>query len=93
MTTTTDTLLDLTLAAARRDEQMATPDGRFVRRLTHGVHIRPLPTLADHRGPCVSCSIHAGHIILIHWCLRTCSRSLAWSKAGIFIASTKIGTP
>ena len=50
MTTQTNTLLDLTLAASRRDEQMATPDGRLVRRLTHGVQIRSLPTITDQRG-------------------------------------------
>jgi len=53
MTTTitkTPTLLDLTLAAARRDPQLATPDGKVVGRLTHGVQVRSLPTIADQRG-------------------------------------------
>ncbi len=36
-------LLDKTLAAARRDQQMATPEGEQVRRLTEGVRIRPAP--------------------------------------------------
>jgi len=43
-------LLDETLAAATRDQQLATSDGRLVRRLTDGVTIRPLPTLLDSRG-------------------------------------------
>jgi len=42
--------LDETLAAARRDQQMATPQGEPVVRLTEGVRIRPLPTHADLRG-------------------------------------------
>ena len=46
----TDSILDITLAAARRDEQMATPEGQLVRRMTEGVHVRPLPTLVDVRG-------------------------------------------
>lgn len=43
-------LLEVTLEAARRDRQMATPEGRPVERLTHGVQIRPLPTQVDRRG-------------------------------------------
>jgi dTDP-4-dehydrorhamnose 3,5-epimerase len=43
-------LLEETLAAARRDDQMATPDGQPVRRLTQGVRIRQLPTHIDRRG-------------------------------------------
>jgi len=43
-------LLEITLAAARRDRQMATPEGRSVGRLTHGVQVRPLPTHVDRRG-------------------------------------------
>jgi dTDP-4-dehydrorhamnose 3,5-epimerase len=42
--------LDKTLAAARRDQQMATPEGEQVRQLTDGVRIRPLPVHADLRG-------------------------------------------
>jgi dTDP-4-dehydrorhamnose 3,5-epimerase len=38
------------LSAARRDRQMATPEGQPVRRLTEGVRIRPLPTHIDQRG-------------------------------------------
>lgn len=38
------------LAAARRDQQMATPEGEPVRRLTEGVRIRPLPMHIDERG-------------------------------------------
>lgn len=47
---TTVSILEATLAAARRDRQMATPDGQPVRRLTEGVQIRPLPTHLDSRG-------------------------------------------
>jgi dTDP-4-dehydrorhamnose 3,5-epimerase len=43
-------LLDETLAAARRDQQMATAAGEPVRRLTDGVRIRRLPTHVDRRG-------------------------------------------
>jgi dTDP-4-dehydrorhamnose 3,5-epimerase len=38
------------LSAARRDQQMATPEGQPVRRLTEGVRIRPLSTHIDQRG-------------------------------------------
>ena len=47
---TTESILAVTMGAARKDRQMATPNGQPVRRLTHGVQIRPLPTLADQRG-------------------------------------------
>ena len=47
---TTKSLLDDTLAAAKRDSQMATPEGILVRRLTAGVEIRQLPTHVDARG-------------------------------------------
>jgi dTDP-4-dehydrorhamnose 3,5-epimerase len=43
-------LLDRTLAAAVRDRQLATPDGRPVCRLTEGLSIRRLPTIVDARG-------------------------------------------
>lgn len=43
-------LLDLTLAAATRDPQLATPEGQPVRRLTDGLRIRRLPTIVDARG-------------------------------------------
>jgi dTDP-4-dehydrorhamnose 3,5-epimerase len=43
-------LLDETLAAARRDAQLTTPAGEVVRRLTAGVSIRQLPTHIDERG-------------------------------------------
>lgn len=43
-------LLEETLAAARRDPQLAKASGEPVRRLTDGVHIRSLPTHADFRG-------------------------------------------
>lgn len=46
-------LLDVTLAAAQRDRQMATPEGKLVRRLTHGVQIRRLTTIVDARGTIV----------------------------------------
>jgi dTDP-4-dehydrorhamnose 3,5-epimerase len=46
----TASLLETTLAAAKRDTQMATPDGQLVRRLTEGLSIRPLPTFEDARG-------------------------------------------
>ena len=47
---TTQSLLEQTLAAARRDRQMTTADGQPVRRLTHGVNIRPLSLHLDARG-------------------------------------------
>ena len=47
---TDPSLLDITLKAARRDQQMVTPAGLAVGRLTEGVQIRPLPTHADARG-------------------------------------------
>ncbi len=43
-------LLDSTLEAARKDRQMSTPEGKAVRRLTHGVQIRRLITHTDARG-------------------------------------------
>ena len=43
-------LLDQTLAAARRDTQTVREDGQSTRRLTHGVTIRPLVTHIDARG-------------------------------------------
>ena len=43
-------LLEETLAAARRDIQMANPEGQPVRQLTEGVRIRPLPIHTDPRG-------------------------------------------
>ena len=44
-------LLEETLAAARRDPQFVTPKGEPVRRrLTAGVMIRPIPTHVDERG-------------------------------------------
>jgi dTDP-4-dehydrorhamnose 3,5-epimerase len=48
-----NSLLDATLDAARRDRQMATADGKLVRRLTHGVQIRKLTTHVDARGSVV----------------------------------------
>jgi dTDP-4-dehydrorhamnose 3,5-epimerase len=47
---TARSLLELTLAAATRDRQMATPEGQSVGRLTDGVRIKPLTTHADARG-------------------------------------------
>ena len=49
MPKTTD-LLDTTLAAAKQDPQFVTADGVPLRRLTHGVSIRDLPTHVDDRG-------------------------------------------
>jgi dTDP-4-dehydrorhamnose 3,5-epimerase len=43
-------LLETTLAAARRDRQTVSPTGEPVRRLTEGVSIRDLTTIADERG-------------------------------------------
>ncbi len=43
-------LLEITLNAAVRDKQTVTAAGEHVRRLTHGVRIRSLPTHADDRG-------------------------------------------
>ncbi|HEY7448173.1 MAG TPA: hypothetical protein VH702_08485 [Vicinamibacterales bacterium] len=45
-----ESILDVTLLAARRDQQMATPEGQRVGRLAEGVQVRPLPTLVDLRG-------------------------------------------
>jgi dTDP-4-dehydrorhamnose 3,5-epimerase len=47
---TARSILDLTLAAATRDRQLATPEGQSVGRLTDGVRIKPLTTHADARG-------------------------------------------
>jgi dTDP-4-dehydrorhamnose 3,5-epimerase len=46
-------LLEMTLAAARRDRQMAMPSGKPAARLTEGVVIRDLTTIADERGSLV----------------------------------------
>jgi dTDP-4-dehydrorhamnose 3,5-epimerase len=46
----TPSLLDAMLAAAVRDRQTTTPDGRRVIRLTDGVRIKPLTTHTDARG-------------------------------------------
>jgi dTDP-4-dehydrorhamnose 3,5-epimerase len=43
-------ILELTLAEARRDRQMSLPTGKPVGRLTEGVRIRELTTIADERG-------------------------------------------
>ncbi len=43
-------LLEITLAAAARDRQSARPSGEPVGRLTHGVNVRDLTTIADERG-------------------------------------------
>jgi dTDP-4-dehydrorhamnose 3,5-epimerase len=43
-------LLEATLSAATRDRQTVTREGERVGRLTDGVNIRPLKTLADARG-------------------------------------------
>jgi dTDP-4-dehydrorhamnose 3,5-epimerase len=43
-------LLETTLAAATKDAQFVTAEGVPVRRLTHGVTIRELPTHVDQRG-------------------------------------------
>jgi dTDP-4-dehydrorhamnose 3,5-epimerase len=43
-------LFDTTLAAATKDAQFVTPEGVPVRKLTHGVTIRELPTHVDQRG-------------------------------------------
>jgi dTDP-4-dehydrorhamnose 3,5-epimerase len=43
-------LLDLTLAAARRDRQTVSAEGRSIDRLTDGLTIRPLVTHVDERG-------------------------------------------
>jgi dTDP-4-dehydrorhamnose 3,5-epimerase len=43
-------LLEQTLAAAARDAQMVTPEGKPLRRLTEGVMIRDVPTHSDARG-------------------------------------------
>jgi dTDP-4-dehydrorhamnose 3,5-epimerase len=47
---TNRSLLDITLEAARRDEQMVTSQGEPAGSLTEGVQIRRLPTHADARG-------------------------------------------
>ena len=51
--TTAPSLLDVTLASASRDRQLATPEGLRVARLTDGVHIKPLTTHVDARGSIV----------------------------------------
>jgi dTDP-4-dehydrorhamnose 3,5-epimerase len=51
--TTQPSLLDQTLAVATRDRQMVTPTGERIGRLTHGVTVRPLKTIADARGSIV----------------------------------------
>ncbi|HET7714675.1 MAG TPA: dTDP-4-dehydrorhamnose 3,5-epimerase, partial [Bauldia sp.] len=43
-------LLEITLAAAKRDAQTVLPSGDLRRRLTEGVKIRDLPTIPDQRG-------------------------------------------
>jgi len=43
-------ILERTLAAAKRDVQTVTPDSRPLLRLTEGVKIRPTQTLSDARG-------------------------------------------
>lgn len=43
-------VLEATLAAATRDRQMASPTGKPVERVTEGVVIRDLTTIADERG-------------------------------------------
>lgn len=43
-------ILDETLAAARRDAPTVTSEGKPLRRVTHGVTVRRLPTHADPRG-------------------------------------------
>ena len=42
--------LDITLAAARRDEASVTPEGKSLSPLIEGVEIRPLVTHVDERG-------------------------------------------
>lgn len=43
-------MLEATLAAARKDGQTVTSDGASVRRITHGVTFREVPTHIDERG-------------------------------------------
>jgi dTDP-4-dehydrorhamnose 3,5-epimerase len=43
-------ILEATLAAARKDRQTVTADGVSIRRLTHGVTFREVPTHVDERG-------------------------------------------
>jgi dTDP-4-dehydrorhamnose 3,5-epimerase len=45
-----DSLLDITLRAARRDRQSVTSSGEPIRRLADGVRTRALPTHTDARG-------------------------------------------
>ena len=47
---TTQSILDVTMAAAVRDRQMAAPDGSRMGRLIDGMRIKPLTTHADARG-------------------------------------------
>ena len=47
---TNRSLLDITLAAARRDEQLAKADGQSVRQLIQDVSVRPLTVHVDSRG-------------------------------------------
>jgi dTDP-4-dehydrorhamnose 3,5-epimerase len=46
----TPSLLDITLAAATRDAQLATPHGETTATLAEGMRIRRLPTHVDARG-------------------------------------------
>ena len=50
MTDSNADLLERTLAAARKDVETVTPEGRPVARRTHGVRTRALTTLVDDRG-------------------------------------------
>jgi dTDP-4-dehydrorhamnose 3,5-epimerase len=45
-----ETLIELTLRAAKRDQQMVTEERRQVRRLTEGVLTKSIPTQVDARG-------------------------------------------
>jgi len=46
-------ILDTTLAAAKKDQQTVTPAGKSLGRLTEGVKFREVPTHADERGSVV----------------------------------------
>jgi dTDP-4-dehydrorhamnose 3,5-epimerase len=53
ITGTTQSILDLTLAAALRDRQPATPEGKPLVKLIDGMRLKPLTTHADERGSVV----------------------------------------
>jgi dTDP-4-dehydrorhamnose 3,5-epimerase len=56
--TSPSSILDVTLAAAIRDRQTTTPEGKKICRLTDGVRLKPLTTHIDARGAVVELFDH-----------------------------------